>query len=63
MKNVYMQIIKEDGKSLKPVIRNTEKGRGKYANKAFNKYGDNVTVEEYEFDNECNVIIRCKWHA
>jgi hypothetical protein len=58
-----MQIIKEDGTSLKPVIRNTEKGQSDYANRAYNKYGDGVTIEQYHFDENLNIIIECKWHA
>ena len=64
MKQVrFMQIIKEDGKGLTPVIRNTEKGRSDYVNRAWRKYGDSVTVIEYHFDDDCNVIIDCTWHA
>ena len=59
----WLQIIKEDGKGLKPVIRNTEKGRSDYANRAWRKYGDGVTVVEYHFDAHCNVITDCIWHA
>ena len=64
MKNdIWMMTIKPNGKALTPVIRNTEKGRSDYANKMFRKYGDEVTVEEYTFDDNCNIIPLCKWHA
>lgn len=59
----YMQIIKENGKALTPVIRNTEKGQSDYANKAWRKYGDGVTVEQYHFDEQLNIITDCIWHA
>lgn len=59
----WMQIIKEDGTTLKPVIRNTEKGQSDYANRAYNKYGDQVTVEQYHFDDNCNIVLDCTWHA
>lgn len=61
--NTWMQIIKEDGTRLKPVIRNTEKGQSDYANKAYNKYGEYVTVEQYHFNDSLDIIIDCTWHA
>ena len=62
-KDTWMQIIKEDGKVLMPVIRNTEKGRSHYANRAYLKYGDGVTIIEYHFDEDFNLITDCVWHA
>lgn len=61
--DTWMQIIKEDGKRLSPVIRNTEKGQSEYANKAYQKYGDQVTVEQYHFDENLKIILDCTWHA
>lgn len=61
--DTWMQIIKADGTTLKPVIRNTEKGQSAYANKAYNKYGDQVTVEQYHFDDSLNIVLECTWHA
>lgn len=62
-RNTYMQIIKADGTSLTPVVRNTEEGQSRYANRAYNKYGDQVTVEQYHFDDDLNIIMECTWHA
>lgn len=61
--DTWMQIIKENGKALTPVIRNTEKGRSDYANRAWRKYGDGVTVIEYHFDDNFNIVTDCTWHA
>ena len=61
--DTWMQIIKEDGKSLTPVIRNTEKGQSDYANKAYRKYGEQVTVEQYHFNEKCEIVLDCTWHA
>lgn len=61
--DTWMQIIKEGGTTLKPVIRNTEKGQSDYANRAYNKYGDYVTVEQYHFDDNLNIVLDCTWHA
>lgn len=61
--DTWMQIIKEDGKRLTPVIRNTEKGQSAYANKAYNKYGEQVTVEQYHFNEQFEIVIDCTWHA
>lgn len=61
--DTWMQIIKEDGTRFTPVIRNTEKGQSAYANRAYNKYGEQVTVEQYHFDEECNIVLDCTWHA
>lgn len=59
----YMQTIKPDGKTLKPVIKQTEEVQSKYANKMYNKYGDKVTVELYHFDENFKCITDCTWHA
>ena len=68
--DTWMQIIKEDGKHLKPVIRNTEKGQSDYANRAWNKYGDSVTVEQYHFEyretsdeEPIKIVTETIWHA
>lgn len=61
--DIWMQIIKEDGKRLAPVIRNTEKGQSAYANKAYNKYGEQVTVEQYHFNEQFEIVLDCTWHA
>jgi hypothetical protein len=61
--DTWMQIIKEDGKRLTPVIRNTEKGQSAYANKAYNKYGEQVTVEQYHFNEQFEIVLDCTWHA
>lgn len=62
-KMVFMQTIKEDGTRLKPVIRNTEKGRSDYANRMYKKYGEGVTVEEYIITDDMEIKILSKWHA
>jgi hypothetical protein len=61
--DTWMQIIKEDGKRLTPVIRNTEKGQSAYANKAYNKYGEQVTVDQYHFNEQFEIVLDCTWHA
>ena len=54
-----------NGKHLKPVIRTTQKGISDYANRMYNKYGDDVTVEVGHFDesNGLNWILDCTYHA
>lgn len=59
----YMQTIKPNGNALTPVIKQTEEAQSKYANKMFQKYGDEVTVVLYHFDDNCNCIEDCIWHA
>ncbi len=61
--DTWVQIIKEDGTRLTPVIRNTEKGISNYANKAYRKYGEQVTVEQYHFNEQCECVVDCIWHA
>lgn len=53
----------ENGETLKPVMRKTEKGISNYANKMFSKYGEYVTVEVGFFDNALNWIPHCTYHA
>lgn len=62
-RTVFMQAIKEDGKRLTPVVRNTEKGRSDYANRMYRKYGEGVTVEEYIITDDMKIKIISKWHA
>lgn len=52
-----------NGKTLKPVIRKTEKGISDYANKMYRKYGDDVTVEVDYLDNNFNLKRYCTYHA
>lgn len=61
--DIWMQVIKPDGSRLTPVIRNTVKGRSDYANRMYLKYGDGMFVEEYHFDENCNIVIDCTWGA
>lgn len=62
-KEIYMVTELESGKILAPVIRNTAKGQSNYANRMWNKYGDGVTVRQYHFDDEDNLVLEAKWHA
>jgi hypothetical protein len=52
-----------NGKTLKPVIRKTEKGISDYANKMYRKYGDDVTVEVDYLDDNFNLKRYCTYHA
>lgn len=61
--DTWMQIIKEDGTRLTPVIRNTEEGQSRYANRVYNKYGEQVTVEQYYFSTNGKCILVATWHA
>lgn len=62
-KITIMHTQKPDGTWLKPVIRNTEKGQSAYANRMWNKYGDEVTVEQGYFDDNFNWVLETTWHA
>lgn len=62
-KDIVMVTELESGKILSPVFRKTEKGVSDYANRMWNKYGDGVTVRQYHFDDEHNLILDAKWHA
>ena len=62
-RETYLQTITPSGKRLAPVCRTTEKGISDYANRMFRKYGDEVTVEEYYFDENMNLIQCGTWHA
>ena len=44
-KDYIIQTILGSGRRLKPVIRRTKKGVSDYANRMYDKYGDDVTVE------------------
>jgi hypothetical protein len=52
----------ENGKQLAMVTRQTEKGASDYANRMFKKYGDFITVEEYQFIND-DIKKTCVWSA
>lgn len=52
-----------NGKTLKPVIRKTEKGISDYANNMYRKYGDDVTVEVDYLDDNFNLKRYCTYHA
>lgn len=54
--DTWMQIIKEDGTRLTPVIRNTEEGQSRYANRAYNKYGEQACI------TKCWTFCRL-WHG
>ncbi len=62
-RDVWMVTTLENGKTLEPVIRNTEKGQSDYANRMWNRYGDGVTVRQYHFDDDENLVLEAKWHA
>lgn len=59
--DTWMIVIKEDGKTLTPVIRNTEKGRSNYANRMYRKYGDGMKIEQYHFNDDLKIIIDATW--
>ena len=66
MKTTYiLTTILGNGKHLKPVIRTTEKGISAYANRMYNKYGDEVTVDVGHFDdtNGLKWILDTTYHA
>ena len=52
-----------NGKELKPVTRMTEKGASDYANRMFNKYGEEVRVHETIMDKSFNIVVRNTWQA
>lgn len=55
----------EDGtdKYYKPVMKQTAQGISAYANRMYNKYGDNTTVEVGYFDREVNWHMITTYHA
>ena len=57
------QVIFDNGKSLKPVIRKTERGIGNYANRMFRKYGDTMRVEVGYFNEKVEWVLTGTWHA
>ena len=64
MKNTtYILTAYTSKRTFKPVIRKTEKGISAYANRMYNKYGDDVTVEVGYFDDNFNWVLKETWHA
>lgn len=54
--------ILENGKTLEPITRKTEKGMSDYANRMFSKYGENITVEVY-CENSLGMYLFRTYHA
>lgn len=58
---ICQALLKNKKKALTPVIRKTEQGVTDYANRMFNKYGDEVIVEVGHFDDQLNWVTDCTY--
>lgn len=50
-------------KRLMPVLKHTAQGVSAYANRMYNKYGDNVTVRVSYFDSDWSLKLYTTYHA